>query len=274
MTASPEALNTTFIECNRSIQALQVIGGDVNAYSRVLAPKIFRAFPDDVCRRWTIHVKREQLSEGDIIKLMEFLSVEVEGALTTQKICGESLSVSNLTPTVATFHISSKNQKNIRRIKGPMELFCIFIESRCHWAQDCDTVIATCSRIEKLKAANRCFICLNWGHKARTCSKKGRALCTNCKRSHHRSICNSTEHNTAHFCQVPPISVSNVGVTSSNFIYLQTTRVWVRGPTGLSKLTRPVLDGSSQSSFITKSIRGPEVRNKRKSTASSQLGIG
>jgi hypothetical protein len=33
-------------------------------------------------------VKREQLSESDIIKLMEFLNVKVEGALTAQKILG------------------------------------------------------------------------------------------------------------------------------------------------------------------------------------------
>jgi hypothetical protein len=30
--------------------------------------------------------------------------------------------------------------------------------------------------------------------------------------------------------------------------------VWITGPTGLSKLTRSVLDGGSQSSFITKSV--------------------
>jgi hypothetical protein len=76
-TASPEALNTTFIECNKRIQALQALGEDVNAYGRVLAPKILHAFPDDVCRRWTVHVKREQLPEGDIIKVMGILSVEV-----------------------------------------------------------------------------------------------------------------------------------------------------------------------------------------------------
>jgi hypothetical protein len=81
-TASPESLNTTFIECNRRIQALQALGEDVNAYGRVLEPKIFLAFPDDVCRRCVVHVKREQLSEGDIIKLMEFLNVEEEGSHT------------------------------------------------------------------------------------------------------------------------------------------------------------------------------------------------
>jgi hypothetical protein len=70
-------------------------------------------------------VKREQLSEGEIIKLMELLSVEVEGALTTQKIRGESLNASNLTPTAAAFHISSKNEKRNRRFKEPSESFCV-----------------------------------------------------------------------------------------------------------------------------------------------------
>jgi hypothetical protein len=48
--AFPQAFNTMFIQCNRSIQALQALGTD--AYGRVLAPKIIPAFPDDILRRW------------------------------------------------------------------------------------------------------------------------------------------------------------------------------------------------------------------------------
>jgi len=70
--ASAEALNTRYIECNRRIQALRVMGEDVKAYGKVLAPKILRAFPDDICRRWIIQVKREGHSEGDVVTLMEF----------------------------------------------------------------------------------------------------------------------------------------------------------------------------------------------------------
>jgi hypothetical protein len=36
---SAEALNTTYIECNRRIQALRSLGEDVKAYGRVLVPK-------------------------------------------------------------------------------------------------------------------------------------------------------------------------------------------------------------------------------------------
>jgi hypothetical protein len=84
--ASAEALNTTYIGCNRRIQALRALGEDVMAYGRVLVPKILRTFPDDICRRWIIQVKREGHSEGDVVKLMEFLREAVDGALTAQKI--------------------------------------------------------------------------------------------------------------------------------------------------------------------------------------------
>jgi hypothetical protein len=56
---SAEALNTTYIECNRRIQALRALGEDVKAYGKVLGPKILRAIPYDICRRWMIQVKRE-----------------------------------------------------------------------------------------------------------------------------------------------------------------------------------------------------------------------
>jgi hypothetical protein len=88
--ASAEALNTTYIECNRRIQALQAMGEDVKAYGRVLILKILCAFPDEICRRWIIQVKREGHAEGDVVKLMEFLGEEVHGALTAQKIRGET----------------------------------------------------------------------------------------------------------------------------------------------------------------------------------------
>ena len=50
------------------------------------------------------------------------------------------------------------------------------------------------------------------------------------------------------------MSVSKIDVTLPNFTYLQTARVRIVGPTGLSKLTRCVLDSGSQSSFVSTSI--------------------
>jgi hypothetical protein len=95
--------------------------------------------------------------------------------------------------------------------------------------------------------------CLNRGHNARMCSRKGRASCTICKGAHHRSICNETRTTTASR-ETAPTTVSKINVTSPDSTFLQTARIWVMGRTGLSRLTRCVLDGGSQSSFVAKSL--------------------
>jgi len=85
-------LNSAFIACHRRIQAFRALGEDVNGYGWVIAPKILRAIPDDICRRWIVHAKREGLSEGDILLLMTFLGEEVDEALSTRKIRGKTTS--------------------------------------------------------------------------------------------------------------------------------------------------------------------------------------
>jgi hypothetical protein len=50
------------------------------------------------------------------------------------------------------------------------------------------------------------------------------------------------------------MSVSKIDAALPNFTYLQTARVRIVGPTGLSKLTRCVLDSGSQTSFVSTSI--------------------
>ena len=137
---SLEKLNGTFIECSAPIAG----------YARVLASKKLLVFPDDVCRRWIIHVKRMKLSEEDILQLMKFLGEEVEGVLVTQKIRGTSLS-ENI-PSTVTLHVDSKSEKNQRKHKDTSEPFCVFCEYCGHWAQDCKTVIDVNQWLTKLNA--------------------------------------------------------------------------------------------------------------------------
>ncbi|GFY09978.1 hypothetical protein TNCV_3699391 [Trichonephila clavipes] len=63
-----------------------------------------QSFPDEIAKKWIIHAERE--SEGNITKLMDFLSKEVEGALTALKIKGDTVMVS-LPPTTA-FYVNTK----------------------------------------------------------------------------------------------------------------------------------------------------------------------
>ena len=109
---TPNELNITFIECHRHIQALQALGEDVNGYGRVLIPKILRAFPPEICQRWIVHVKQQGHSEGDILRLMEFLGEVVDGALTAKKIRGETLDNPNYIPSAAALHVNSKQPRS------------------------------------------------------------------------------------------------------------------------------------------------------------------
>jgi hypothetical protein len=127
-TATPDELNTTFIECHRRVQALRALGEDVNSCGRVLIPKILRAFPPEFCQRWIVHVKRQGLSGGDILKLMEFLGVEVDEALTAQKIRGEEFDHSNYIPSAAALHVNSKQKKSGWKDRHAGDHFCVFCE--------------------------------------------------------------------------------------------------------------------------------------------------
>jgi len=88
------------------------LGEDVNGYDRVLIPKILRFFPPKICQRWIVHVKRQGLSEGDILKLMDFLDEEADAVLTAQKILREALDHPRYTRQRRRFTstINSQNQ--------------------------------------------------------------------------------------------------------------------------------------------------------------------
>jgi len=219
---TPEALNSTYIDCNWRLQALRALREDVNGYSRVLAPKLLRAFTDDICCRWIVHAKREGVSEGGFLQLVAFLGKEVDGALTTQKICGELSSSSRYTSAVVTLHVHAKSLGPAWKTMQELEPFCVFCESCSHWAQDCEKITDVNGQIDRIKKANQCFLCLNWGHTTSNCGKKRKANCARCKKSHHVSVCDDGIRAKAPAAQTNFTSVGRIEVTSPGFTYLQT----------------------------------------------------
>ncbi|GFU01280.1 uncharacterized protein NPIL_100611 [Nephila pilipes] len=61
-------------------------------------------------------------------------------------------------------------------------------------------------------------------------------------------------------CKTPTIeqsattSTNKIDTSTYNFVHLQTARVFIIGPNGITKLTRCLLDGGSQSSFISSDL--------------------
>jgi hypothetical protein len=121
------------------------------------------------------------------MKEMKVHGIQRNGALTAQKIRGETSLGSNLTPTAATLHVRSKSGSTSRRSRS-VESFCVFCENNSHWAQHCKTVIDVNWRIERVKAANRCFLCLNRGHHTHACSNMCKVFCSKCKTGHHQFV--------------------------------------------------------------------------------------
>jgi hypothetical protein len=68
---SPEELNATYVECHSRFKDLKALGENIDACGRVLASKLLRAFPSDICCRWLVHAKREGIPESSITKLLE-----------------------------------------------------------------------------------------------------------------------------------------------------------------------------------------------------------
>jgi hypothetical protein len=130
----------------------------------------------------------------------------------------------------------------------------VFCECNSHWAQGCKVVTDVKERIEKLKSANRYFLCLNRGHHTHACSKRGKVFCSKCKKGHYRSVYMDKETTTRRASPITSASVGRMDISYPYFTYLQTVRVWVTGPTGLSRLICCVLDGGSQCSFIARSV--------------------
>jgi len=95
-----------------------------------------------------------------------------------------------------------------------------------------------------MKATNKCFLCLNRGHAALQCAKKGKATCT-VRKGPYKFICDVDRTSDA-----PALSVSKIDTALPNFTYLQTARVRIVRPTGLSNLTRCEVDSGSQTSIV------------------------
>ncbi|GFR03285.1 integrase catalytic domain-containing protein [Trichonephila clavata] len=228
---SPSALNELYIDCNRRLQALDALGEKKQSYGRILAPKILRAFPHEICRNWVVYAKRENLADSDVTKLMKFLSEEVEGTITANNIKGSLVPSYPIKSPLENFNVHSKSISKDKKISS----FRPFCETSGHWPQQCNSVTDIDARIQKLKATNRCFLCTNRGHVQKNCFRKEKYCCSKCRKKHHVSIRKTPTKSAT-------TSTNKIDTSTYNFVHLQTTRVLITGSNGITKLTRCLLD--------------------------------
>ncbi|GFT42723.1 integrase catalytic domain-containing protein [Nephila pilipes] len=172
--------------------------------------------------------------------LNELYREEVEGTITANNIKGSLVPSYPIKSSLENFNVHSKPISKDTKISA----FCPFCETSGQWPQQCNSVTDIDERIEKLKATNRCFLCTNRGHVQKNCFR-----CSKCRKKHHVSICK-----TPTIEQSATTSTNKIDTSTYNFVHLQTARVFITGPNGITKLTRCLLDGGSQSSFISSDL--------------------
>ena len=75
-------------------------------------------------------VSNGRVSEGDILKLMECLGKEVDGALAAQKIHRETLDHPSYIPSAAVLHVNSKQPRSGRKDRHTGNLSACFVSQR------------------------------------------------------------------------------------------------------------------------------------------------
>ncbi|GFQ66052.1 uncharacterized protein TNCT_279561 [Trichonephila clavata] len=93
------------------------------------------------------------------------------------------------------------------------------------------------------------FLCSNRGHVQKNCFRKEKYCCSKCRKNHHVSICKTPTNE-----QSATTSTNKIDTSTCNSVHLQTARVFITGSNGITKLIRCLLDGGSQSSFISSDL--------------------
>ncbi|GFS50627.1 integrase catalytic domain-containing protein [Nephila pilipes] len=83
----------------------------------------------------------------------------------------------------------------------------------------------------------------------KNCYRKDKYCCPKWKKKHHVSICKTPTGK-----QSVTTSTNKIDILKPKFVHLQTARVFITGPTGITKLTRCRLDGESQCSFVSSDL--------------------
>ncbi|GBO14214.1 hypothetical protein AVEN_130881-1 [Araneus ventricosus] len=149
-------------------------------------------------------------------------------------------------PFTEAFNINSKTQYNPKNYSKKSSPFCPFCNIARHWLQECKSFAEIDVRVQKLKIAGRCFFCSNKGHNVRIYPRTDKAFCIKRKRKHHVSICKNPNSDL-----IPLTSSNQVNIFASNVTHLQTSKVFITGPTEITKLIRCILDTDSESSFVS-----------------------
>lgn len=137
---------------------------------------------------------------------------------------------------------------------------CVYCDSSDHNPENCPEHTVSAHE-DKLRKPGQCYICLCTKHIVKYCRVK--ILCSLCNRKHHLSVCEQSEakpdvDTTNHSGNTDTVLSSITSTVkdkrnAQSTVLLQTVKTWTIGPKE-RKITRCLLDGGSQRSFIQRSV--------------------
>ena len=232
------------------VRALGNLGRRTEHYGDMFAPILLNKIPKEIRLSVCKNVSEDSFSLDELLKNFseelksrercEYVSAATEGKPTRTEVVRHGSSASHRNqPTAAALATMSGNAVQ-----------CVFCKET-HASAACPTVTDVSKRKDILLTSHRCFICLRKNHIAVKC--RSTKKCSKCGGLHHVTICE----------QKPGVSDSagkgstcmyNAAQTTA---LLQTAKAEVGRPSLPQSrvLARFLLDGGSQRTYITESLR-------------------
>lgn len=274
--ANVAGLRSMYDQIQTGVRSLEALGVLQCTYGVLLLSVLKKSVPTDLCMEYNRKRTGGGLSrESDELReFLNFMKNEVEsreralhGTRRTDGLHGTSR---------APRRAEDRNRKSSAAVltstSHTKEEECAFCESSSHVTPDCRSSKTMEERQTILKRDNRCFRCTKRNHRSRDCRSVRWLNCATCSGKHATAMCDpklrkqkGSDVSQAVCTQEKPVASDSSVLQSSlkvtqarktdglGQVMLQTARSWTEGH-DKRLLTRMLLDGGSQRTFIRKEI--------------------
>ena len=253
-----KSLRYLYDNCEIQIRSLASMGVVSDTYGSLLCPILMKLIPEEITLDFS-----KQVEEDDVWKveeLMSFIQKEVDSRERTanmSKSGKERTSAEREKETPGAWEMRTRrhNTMTTSTLYAANQMdrqYCFFCEKNNHQSKHCHEMSVP-EKKEKLKNQGRCFVCFGTRHVAKDCRTRG-ISCEKCNRRHHQAVC-SYDGREFRKENEPADAVMSMSPSESKreSVLLQTATVWIETPV-TRQLTRCLLDGGSQRSFVRKDI--------------------
>ena len=256
-----------------NVRGLEALGVKPDQYGSLLIPVIMSKLPGDV----RLQIARNSVSDvWEIKELLGIIRREVEARELSEHIKADSerkIKPPSRFPSTTTSLAAQGQQGNQTH-----SVKCAYC-GQLHFSASCEKVVQPSERKEILRRSNRCFVCLQVGHRANQCNPTKK--CRRCGARHHQSICEkpvskptnagkiegdshspaskpnppnaeSGENQTVTGCQ----NSTTVTTRAKCKVFLQTATTYAYSKEQNRLIpVRVLMDSGSQRSYVTESLR-------------------